>query len=107
MLKVRWPWVEKIFVPIVDPDGRTWREKWSDSGYLKQVAAFGRNTVFITEVAHALGVLREQADAAKSNDELRGINQGIKALRNLLVQPELAKTVLNREADLDAASDNG
>lgn len=91
---MRFPWVKIEYVPIVSIDPRTYEDKWKDGSYLKQVQAMGNNQVYLTEINHALEVLRGHADAAKTPEQLAGINVGIAVLNRLLIAPKLIKNLL-------------
>jgi len=83
-------WLErKVYVPVVS-DERSRQDKWNDEDYLRIVKAFKNNKVFMSEVTHALALLREQADACQSVSELKGINRGIQAVKALMTAPDRA-----------------
>jgi hypothetical protein len=83
-----------VYIPVVQSDSRSYKDKWADNNYLRTVQAMGRNDVFLTEVPHALEEMRKVADVAKTPDELAGINSCIRLMRSLLLVPTVAKMLL-------------
>lgn len=95
------------YVPIALPDKRPREERWADREYLLSITGFADNGVFLCEVSDALAACRLAADQAKTPEELRGIQVGIRLLRGLLTMPTqaavLAKAIESRK--MEAADD--
>lgn len=96
-------WLRNLFVKTVIvekpvlvecSDGRPRNAKWEDKEYLRQLRDFGRNTVFMTEVPDVLDKIREKADRATTPDMLKGYNDSILIVKELLLSPYLAQKAL-------------
>jgi hypothetical protein len=87
---MRWPWhrtkgyMATVYVPVASSDARPFSTKWSDADFLRSVKAMRGNEVFVVLVSQALSSVREAADSAKSPEELRGCQVGIRELKWLL-----------------------
>ncbi len=92
------------YVPVALSDSRPIDERWRDQEYLRAVSGFSGNSTFACEVADALAACRDAADRAGTPEELRGIQVGVRLLRDLLTMPARAKNVLRaqREAEQEA-----
>lgn len=82
------PGIEYVEVPVYIPvanEGKPREVRWEeDVAYLQGVMALRTHDVFRIEVLHALTLLRNTADVAKSPAVLEGYQEGIKILKSLL-----------------------
>ena len=78
---------ELVYVPVTIPDYMPKSERWKKVSYLETVVNFCSNQVFRVELFDALNGLRMKADNCTSNEELKGINEGIRVLNTLISLP--------------------
>lgn len=111
---MRWPWHKSkgptatVYVPVASSDARPFSAKWSDAEFLKSVKAMRGNEIFVVLVSQALSAVREAADVAKSPDELRGCQIGIRELKWLLTAATEAGARLQTLEDYqDVAEESG
>ena len=103
------PWRREVapprveYVPVVLPDARPALQRWQDAEYLRAVAGFAGNSTFLLEVSDALAACREAADRAGSPDELRGVQVGVRVLRELLTMSARARAALNDVREREGA----
>lgn len=95
-----WPWRKRkepeiVYIPVHRKDGRDFDELWRDESFLELVAGFRGNDTYISLVSYALRLMREAADNAKTPEELKGCNEGIKHIKELITWPVEARNRLN------------